>query len=239
MVMTLTETNWDRIQRSSWPTVYLGELAWLAKGAYDLCEKVFDSAPVPLVAGESYIKVDHKLHQDIYQVLNSAARIASMVKHRERNKRNQSAGQYIVQKQRIEWLGQVLAGIELTEILNSNVRHSLEHFDEFIDETALKSSRGALKEPTLFAIDFALGRARTIEELLPPSLSHGSVYALRVYVAEDKTFLNCGRRIDLGKVADECLQIAERIGLVAPYLTSEGDRGSNMIIAKRSSYLES
>lgn len=236
--MKNTEANWDRIKSSNWGNVYLTELYWLAKEAHELCLQVFEAAPAP-APGESYYKVDHKVHRDIYRILNHAARIGALIKDRPRRQGNQSAGQYEIQHKRVTWLRGVLDGLELKETLNSKVRHSLEHFDEFIDETALKSSRGNLQAPTIFPLDMALGRRDTIEGMMTGPLSGGSVYPLRVYVAETQLFLNCGRQIDLGKIAAECSQIHERVAAVAPYLamdTESGERGTQMLVMGEGSY---
>lgn len=237
--MTNLNANWDRISGSPWKSVYLSELYWLAKDAHDLCLHVFESAPVPTTTGQSYLRVDHQLHQDIYRILNNAARIGAMVKERERNKRNQSAGQYTVQQNRVQWLQQILSGIELSETLNSKVRHSLEHFDEFLDETALKSSRGTITAPTVFPIDVTIGRPETINYILPERMAGASIYPLRIYSAENRTFVNCGRYINIGAIAEECSQIHGRIGQISPRLLeqSEGDgRASDMLVITENTY---
>ncbi|MFE4195263.1 hypothetical protein ACFRJ9_05310 [Paenarthrobacter sp. NPDC056912] len=231
--MKNTENHWERIARTGWKTVYLSEIYWLAVENLELCEEVFTSAVTP-PPGESYLRVDHGIHRKIYRILNNAARLSALMKDRDR-RAGQSAGQYEIQSRRVRWIRSVLDGIAIAEIGHAKVRHSLEHFDEYIDETALKSSRGQIPLPSFFPIDFVLGRADTLNAIAFGKLEGFKTYPLRVYLAEERTFINCGKEIRLDKLSEECAAIAARLLDVAPVLRQDEEetseqRGSSVLV---------
>lgn len=232
------DNHWNRIAQSPWGRVYLDELYWLARDTSRLCSEIFEDAPAPPPT-ESYLAVDHRLHGKIYRILNNSARIGSLIK--ERARRDQSAAQYAIQQQRVKWLQSALEGLEIKELLNPKVRHSLEHFDEFIDETALKSSRGDIRRPSFFPIDMALGREDTLQVFANKNLAGAASYPLRVYLGEEQTFVNCGRRVDLGRIATECAAISERVAEIQPSVQQDGvesseHRGSSLLVITEESF---
>lgn len=224
------QVDWSRIVQSPFAGAYLSELYWLARDVVETCERVFAAEPPP--AESSYIKVDHRLHGDIYRVLNSAARIRALVKDRPK-RRDQSAGQYAIQKQRTAWLHGLVADLPMATVLHAKVRHTLEHFDEYLDETALESKRDQIAKPTLLPIDIALGRDGTLNQFANGAV----VYPIRLYLVEERVFINCGQRIDLGRMANECLGISKRLAALAPNLVREGDeRGSFLLLVTNASF---
>ena len=233
--MKNVENQWDRISRSAWRGVYLNELYWLSRETSELCDAVFQAVVPPPSAHESFVQIDHEVHNKIYRALNNAARINSLIKDRPRKMGSQSAGQYEIQRQRVRWLTAILDGIVIQELRSSRVRHSLEHFDEFIDETALKSIRGGIPMPTFFPLDMVLGRESTMQDFTVNHMGATHTYPLRVYLAEEQVFINCGKRINLADVATECRAIAERVSILVtdgkgqPFHVDD-DRGSLMVI---------
>lgn len=229
--MKNADSHWERIARTGWPSVYLTELYWLAEESRELCQEVFEAVPTPPTGG-SYVQVDHAIHRKIYRILNNAARISALIKDRPRHN-SQSAGQYEIQTRRARWMRSILDGVKVEEISHAKVRHSLEHFDEFIDETALKSSRGQIPLPSFFPVDFVLGRSSTLDALACGPLEGFKTYPLRVYLAEERTFINCGRAIRLNLLSQECAAIATRLLSVVPGLRQEDEseqRGSRMLV---------
>ncbi|MEI2279000.1 hypothetical protein OHC50_16165 [Paenarthrobacter ilicis] len=240
-MMKNIESHWERICRTNWPNIYLRELYWLARETSELCESVFEAAPAPKPGPASYITVDHTIHLNIYRALNNAARITALVK--DRPKRNQSAGQYAIQKERIHWLLEVLSGVKISELTHAKVRHTLEHFDEYVDETALKSSRGQIDMPTVFSVDMVLGRESTIDLIanVTPNMMGATSYPIRVYCAEERVFLNCGKRVNLGSIAQESADIAAAVLAHSPHVLEDTDvstsnRGSTMMVIDESHY---
>ncbi len=232
--MVRSNDDWERIGKSPLTMAYLSELYWLARDSVETCERVFSAAMAP-PPEKSYIKVDHHLHGEIYRILNNAARLRALVNVRSK-RYGQSAGQFAVQESRIRWLLDLIGDLPMAAISQAKVRNSLEHYDEYLDEAALKSSRGELDRPTLFPIDMTLGRDGTLDQF-----TSGVVYPLRVYLAEERIFVNCGQRISLGDVFDECVGIRDRLAELAPQVLQDDDvssheRGSSMIVVTDSSF---
>ncbi len=130
----------------------------------------------------------------------------------------------------------LLDGQSTDAILQAQVRNSLEHFDEYLDETALRSSMAQIARPTLFPIDMTLGRDGSLQQF-----TEGVVYPVRVYLAEERTFVNCGKRIDVGAIALECQTIAEHLVELSPQLAKENEpssegRGSSMLVVTNDSF---
>jgi hypothetical protein len=77
----------------------------------------------------------------------------------------------------------------------------------------------------MFPLDWIIQRRDTLQLLMTGKSAGGYVYPLRIYIAELKTFVNCGREIDIGKVAEECRKIHERASQLDPDLSkiAEGD----------------
>lgn len=194
------DEHWQRILQSPLASAYITELYWLARNTVDACTTIFNEAPAPPDAASSYIKVDHDLLAKVHQVVNNAARIRALVTPDRPRSSQHSAGQYAIQQARTKWLKDSVSAVVLRETLRAGVRHTLEHFDEYLDKTALKFSRQPPTGRLLLPLDVALGRESTLDQFT----EGGAVYPLRVYLAEERTFVNCGKRVDLGAVHEEC-----------------------------------
>lgn len=230
--------DWEAIESSPFARAYISEVYWLSRDTAETCQGIFENAPAP-PQSSSYIKVDHGLHRELYRVLNNAARIRALIKSRPRSK-SQGAGMYALQERRIKWLAGLLTDLPTAQVLHSKVRNTLEHFDEYLDETALKSRRGQISRPTLFPVDMTLGREGMLEQF-DVGGSTPTVYPLRVYLAEERVFVNCGARLDLDAISSECRGITERLESIAPDLAdlpsdnSDG-RGSSMLVVTAQSF---
>jgi len=234
-----TRDRWERILGSPLSGAYLTELYWLARDTVETCDAVFSAAAPPPDQTSSYIKVDHVLQANIYRILNNAARIRALVKDRPRREHQQSAAQYAIQEQRTHWLSTVVTGIDLSEVAHARVRNSLEHFDEYLDQTALRFSEASITGRALLPFDMTLGRDGSLDQFA----DGGSVYPLRVYLAEERIFVNCGHKVDLGKIATECLEVVDRLTELVPTIAQDDsptsrERGSSMIVLTSTSFGE-
>jgi hypothetical protein len=221
---------WRRIVLSPLRAVYLEELHDLAATVVHLAEEVFLVAPKPPKGGpESYLKVDHDLMTKLYFLLGAAARIRALLTERARRK-DQSAKQHAIQIRRAAWLrDEVLNGIKLSEILSPKVRHSLEHFDEYLDDTGILFLERRIPTPALMPIDFAIGRRNTLEQFQVAN-QRPHVYFLKVYIASERVFVNCGHEISIQKLHTECRRIAKRLRPLVPPAPSPSERGSQMLV---------
>jgi hypothetical protein len=225
---TLTADEvWPRIQR--WlGSIYLEELYWLARGIAEACEVVIAGAPAPPNATASYIRPEHELVRAIHGALSNAARLRLLVTDRRRW-RDQDPLEHAVQVKRTAWLRDVLAGLELDVVLDPEVRHSLEHFDEYLDRTGLAGIRGEISTPTMLPVDFVLGRDGSLEQF-DVGGARPTVYPIRVYLAEERVFVNAGERIDLDALRRQAASIVERVGPLLPEPALDPARGSGMVL---------
>ena len=218
---------WPRIQRSL-GFVYLEELYWLARGIAESCEVVFAAAPAPADAQGSYVRAEHELLRVIHGALSDAARIRLLVTDR-RLRRDQDPLEHTVQVKRVAWLRDILAGLELDEVLDPDVRHSLEHFDEYLDRTGVAAIRGKISTPTMLPVDFVLGRDGSLEHLNVGG-AMPTVYPIRVYLAEKRFFVNAGERIDLEALRRQAASIVERVGPLVADEARKAQPGSGMVV---------
>jgi hypothetical protein len=131
---------------------------------------------------------------------------------------------------------ELIVGMSTAAVLPAQVRNSLQHFDEYLDDTALRSSNSQIARPTLFPIDMTLGRDGTLQQF-----TQGVVYPIRIYLAEERTFVNCGKRIDIGAIALECQAISARLVDLSPQLANEDEsssegRGSSILVVTDESF---
>jgi len=220
---------WERIQRLLGQT-YLYELFSIARGVSESCEQVFASAPARMPDGQPYFKVDHGLLRVIFQALGDAARVRWLVSDRPKT-RSQSVLDYEIQRKRTRWLQGVLDGIPLEEVLDAKVRHSLEHFDEYLDATGIAGVRGDLAIPTVLPVDFILSHEGHFEELIPKE-PVPNVYPLRAYFATERMFMNAGRRISLDALHRECRAITERVAPLLGGAAAMDERVASMTVVK-------
>ncbi|WP_345154855.1 hypothetical protein, partial [Arthrobacter ginkgonis] len=93
--------------------------------------------------------------------------------------------------------------------------------------------------PNLLAIGYPEDIISVPEAILgvaPPTPSQVAVYPIRLYVASEKKFVNCGHEVDLGALHQEAEMLRERM---RPYLSlgsSTPERGSTMLILTDQSF---
>jgi hypothetical protein len=89
-------------------------------------------------------------------------------------------------------------------------------------------------------MDFTVGRDGTLDQFA----DGGTVYPLRVFLAEEKVFVNCGARVSLDVMARECQEIVNRLITLSPGLiedqgnTTGQERGSSILVLTSRSFDE-
>jgi hypothetical protein len=216
------EAEWLEIRESPLAAAYVAELRTLAVGIIETANAIFEATP-PAEVGRSYIKVDPPLMRRLLGLIGEAARVAALLTP-HRSPRGIQATELV--RRRAEWLrGDVLGGLELEAILDAAVRHSLEHFDEYLDDAAQGAlSRGA---PSLLPMDMIVGRRGTFSELN----TAGTTLMFRVYIADEALFVNCGREIRVDKLATEARAIVDR--LVERFGSPPGDGSLMFVLPER------
>lgn len=224
---------WDGIRRSPLMGVYVTELYWLARQVDEECSAIFADTEPPESPGEGYIRVDHALHGRILGVLSKAARLRALVRPR---KRGGSRGQKEILARRTATLRDLLAGIDLEPVLDGAARNSIEHFDEYIDGTAIKSARGVIPWPTLFAVDMVLS-TRHLLEGFDVGGQKPTTYSIRAYIADERLFTNSGRELRLEPLRDCCAETRVRVEPFLPDFAREG-RGASMLVVTSDTFTE-
>lgn len=220
---------WDAIASSPFGTTYIGELHSLAAEVAALADDVFAAAPRPKAA-DDFLKVDHAVMRKLFTLLGAAARISAMLMERPRRK-DQSARDHEVLKRRARWLrDEVLRGVKLERIFEAKVRNTLEHFDEYIDETAIKYATRRLPTPSLAPVDMVVSRRQTLQRFaIQQKVPH--CYFMRVYIAAERS-LNADLALAVHeRLRDECRRIAKRLTPSVPEPDAKPDaRGSSMLV---------
>lgn len=224
------DVMWQAIRGSPFFGIYLSELYWLSKQVEVNTTRIFDDTPPPPQPGNGYIRVDHELHERILSVLLGAARLRSLVRSRTTNG---SRAQREVLQRRTSELQKLLNGIDLNPVLDSAARNSVEHFDEYLDKTAIESYRGDILKPTLFAFDLVLS-SRSLLAQFHVGGSTPAVRFFRAYIADERVFSSFERELQLEPLRDCCSSMRNRIEPLLPDLASDERNGGMLVITEKS-----
>jgi hypothetical protein len=227
-------TQWEAIQRSPLFAVYIWELYWLAANVARLAETVFAATPVGVDDGTDLIKGDAEIHGRLSAILGEAAKIRTLINGRPK-RRDQSAAAYAIQTKRAQALRQLLDGISLETVLSAHVRHSLEHFDERLDRAALALVDGTAQLPVNIPFNIVLSRRRALLTLRGTTVPKSRLFPLRVYIANERVFINAGDEVNVGKLYDECGAIRERLRPLVPEAPGD-ERGSFVVVLTEESF---
>ncbi len=222
---------WQSIQRSPFVDVYISELYWLAQQVEEDTTRIFDDTPPPTQPGEGYIRVDHALHGRILAVLLAAARIRALLRPRR------GEGSSVQRKflaRRTAALRQTLEGIDLAPVLDGGARNSIEHFDEYVDDIAIQSYRGAIPRPTLFAVDMVLSTRSALRQFEVRG-ERATTSFIRAYFADERVFSNCGRELRMAPLRDCCSVIRQRVEPLIPAFARE-ERGGLMVVVTANAF---
>lgn len=217
---------WRRIVESPLAGAYIQELHSLAAEVVQLSDEVFQAVPRPKPS-DDYVRVDHTIMRKLYTIIGDATRVSAMLNKRPRGQ--QTARQHEVHNRRAAWLrNEVLEDIKLERVFEAKVRHTLEHFDEYIDRTAIKYATREMSTPSVAPMDFVLGRRKALAIELQGRVPN--IYFMRVFIAEERVFVNCGYEIDVESLREECREVAKRLTPLVPEPLPSGERGSPLFV---------
>ena len=220
------DAMWASIAASPFAGQYLSEVYWLAGGVVRRADALFAATPAP-PPGQSYIKVDQNLHADIYALLSDAAKIRALLTARERRK-GQSRVAHEIQVRRAASLRHTLHNVSLTEVLSAAVRNTVEHFDEYLDETAIKAYKGQIGRSVHLPFDMVLSDPAAGEVLKGPRSPKPRIFPVRVYEASRRTVVSFGREINIGRLRDECVEIQNALRARVP--EADDERGAGVLV---------
>ena len=205
--------------------VYLHRLFGLAQSVRDGCNEIFDSAPVAEAGG--YIKVSPELHAAIDAVLVEAANLKKLIITPTARGSSESARTFRFRRSRTEAVAELLDGLSIEAISDAQVRNSLEHFDEYLDKLGGRLASGGPPPEPIAAYNLALSSWAVVR-----MLDRGNMYPLRVYVADEHTYYNFERKINLRQLRDEADAILERL-TSRRVLPDDGAQGGMLLVFPR------
>ena len=181
-------------------SLYFHELRWLAHSIQTKSEKLFDEAKV---SAEGYVvQVNPELHSLIASILSDAANLRKLVVTPHTRLNGESGQQFRLRKARAAALREAIKDIELVELLNSKVRNTLEHFDEYLDEANIALSEAKTPPSPMAAYNMVLSRW---EGFAP------RVYPVRLYISSERKFYNMKWSVDIDAMHKEARAVVERL----------------------------
>jgi hypothetical protein len=180
--------------------IYVHQLFMLAKSVRDNCDLIFADTPLPKTG--FYIKVSPELHARIDAILIGAANIKKLIQTPAKRGSCESKKIFELRQGRVKVLGEILKGLALDEILNTKVRNSLEHFDEYLDEMNASLAAGEPASAPMAGYNMVLSHW----EVTNPRL-----YPLRIYISAERKYYNMKYAIDLNKLREQAGSIIESL----------------------------
>jgi hypothetical protein len=181
-------------------SLYFHELANLSYNIIENCNIIFSETENSSV--EQYIKVSPELHSRINIVLINSANIKKLIKTHNYKNKKESDEVFKMRQLRSEILWNALKDINITEILNTKVRNSIEHFDEYLDEWLTNIETYHDKECLMGIYNMTLSDKKAYPY---------DVFPIRMYIAKERTFYNLRYAINIGKLFQEASAIFERM----------------------------
>lgn len=222
---------WASIRDSPLARVYLVEAYRLATDLAIGIDAALALLPAP-VPGSGFITVNHEVHRNLLQALGAASRLRGLCLDRGKSAK-QSPLEHKVHLRRAGWLREILSGIDLEPLRDTQVRHTLEHFDEYVDRAALQASSGTISMPALLPIDMALSTRDLLKQLAVGGEAP-TMYFVRVYISDEFRFINCGHEVDVRALRRSAAQISDRLG---PLLGQEvEEEGSSIVVLTPDSF---
>ncbi len=114
-------------------------------------------------------------------------------------KRNESSYKFEYRKKRTEEIQSYLDMDKISEIKNIDVRNSLEHYDERLDNISLRLRNGTIDK------DYQIIASNVI--LSSEGALYGTPYYLKSYIIDSKIYKNSERESNLGRIYSEALYI--------------------------------
>lgn len=189
--------------------LFYHELWWLSNSIVRKCEHIFSKAKVP---EQGYVvQIDHEIHAQIASVLSDAANIKKLISTPDVKLKGENGERFKLRKERARELSDVLASLEITELLNHKVRNTLEHFDEYLDEANYDISRKP-RLGKMAAYNMVISHWEAIEP---------RVYPIRLYVSSESKFYNMKWSVDIALLNSEAKSIAHKLREIPAFAGQE------------------
>jgi hypothetical protein len=191
--------------------LYYHELWWLSHSVLRKSELVFNKTPIP---DDGFtMQVSSEIHSLIASLLSDAANIKKLVSTSSVKTNGESGVRFKLRKERAKELADFIAPLQIKELLNHKVRNTLEHFDEYLDESNYDVSRKA-PQGRIAAYNVILSHW----EAFSPR-----VYPIRLYVSSERKFYNMKWDVDIGLIHAEAKTIVEKLRTLKVFEVEEPD----------------
>lgn len=205
------DAAWASIRESPMVSVYVIELYQLAVDIVDGIDAALALVPTP-EPGSGFITVNHDVNRRLMQALGAAARARALCLERAKGWK-QSPLEYKVHLRRAAWLRDLLEGIDLEPLEDAQVRNTLEHFDEYVDQAAIGAYSGEISMPALVPVDMVLSDRHLLRQFAVGG-EEPTTYWVRVYISGEHRFINCGHEVDIAALRVTAVGIRDRLGEV-------------------------
>ncbi len=200
--------------------IYVNELFWLLTAIKKNCETLFEKAKIPETG--YIIQVDLEVHSLIKSIVNDSSHVANLIDPREKRK-VETVEHYTFRKERGEHLKEIFNGVSVEKILNRELRDSIEHFDERLDNLVHSVSNKVEKKQQNLAHNMVFSDKEVITPFPIP---------IRVYISSEKVFYNMNWRFDIGKIYAECISMLDVIQNLESIKKAKEPGGLLIIIPK-------
>lgn len=171
--------------------IYWQEVWFLATGIIRKMNRLIEITPMP--ERDYFLNCDPEITDLVLGILSNSANIKKLTTPAPQQ-RGESAFKYQFRIDRCNEIKKILPNVDFSAILDTKVRNTLEHFDEYLDEFIINATLGGL-DPKYMHITYNVGVSDTAVFTPKP-------FPIRMYEAKTKIFYNFDNKVDLGKIYD-------------------------------------
>jgi hypothetical protein len=197
-------------------SLYLHELRWLCTNIKRNTELLFAGCKIP---DTGYVlQVAPEMHSIISSILSDAANIKKISITAGAKLNGENSERHKLRLSRAAAVSDFLKGIDIVEMFKVKVRNTLEHFDEYLDESNIELTKRPAGTRAAYNLIISHWEATA------PRL-----YPIRLYVSSERKFYNMKWVVDIGLIAVEANSILKKFA--AEDILGDLDEPGGLMIA--------
>jgi hypothetical protein len=200
--------------------IYINELIWLLTTIRKNCEALFEKTKIPEKGFT--IQINMEAHSLIKSIVSDASHVANLIDPGKKRK-EETPGHYFFRKERGERLRKIFNSVKIEQILNRELRNSIEHLDERLDDLVHRISKKVIKRQQNLAYNMVFSH----KEVIVPT-----PVLIRVYVSSERMFYNMNWRFDIEKIYSECASMLTAIQSLESIKKSKEPGGLLLLVPK-------